>query len=72
MSERERAIELLNQIPDSKMGYVIAFLSGAAIPGIEEVEPDEWDLKMIKKAKAENDESGIPIENLAAELGITL
>lgn len=72
MSERERAIELLNQIPDYKMGYVVAFLSGAAIPGIEEVEPDEWDLKMIEEAKKENDGNGIPIETLAADLGITL
>lgn len=31
MSEREQAIQLLNTIPDYKMGYVIAYLQGAAI-----------------------------------------
>ncbi len=31
MSERERAIQLLNDVPDYKMGYVIAYLQGAVI-----------------------------------------
>lgn len=38
----------------------------------EEIEPDEWDLKMIAEAEANNDGQGVPIETLAAELGITL
>ena len=37
MSERERAIQLLNNIPDSKLVYVIGFLEGASIP--EEIDP---------------------------------
>ena len=32
MSIKERAIELIEQIPDSKMYYVLTFLEGAAIP----------------------------------------
>lgn len=28
MSEREQAIQLLNAVPDYKMGYVIAYLQG--------------------------------------------
>ncbi len=31
MSEREQAIQLLNAVPDYKMGYVIAYLQGAVI-----------------------------------------
>lgn len=31
MSEREQAIQLLNAVPDYKMGYVVAYLQGAAI-----------------------------------------
>lgn len=42
MSEREQAIELLKEIPDYKMGYVVAYLRGAAIP--EEI-PNEETLK---------------------------
>lgn len=32
MSERERAIKLLDAVPDYKLGYIIAYLQGAAIP----------------------------------------
>lgn len=32
MSNKERAIELLDQIPESKMYYIIGGLEGAAIP----------------------------------------
>lgn len=28
MSNRERAIELLSQVPDYKMGYVLAYIQG--------------------------------------------
>ena len=31
MSEREKAIQLLNAVPDYKLGYVIAYLQGAVI-----------------------------------------
>lgn len=39
MSEREQAMELLKEIPDYKMGYVVAYLKGAAIP--EEIPNEE-------------------------------
>ena len=39
---------------------------------IEEVEPDAWDLAMIREAEEENDGEGIPIEDFARELGIEL
>ena len=32
MREKERAIQLLNCIPDYKMSYVLGFLEGVAIP----------------------------------------
>jgi hypothetical protein len=38
MSNRERAIQILDRIPESKMYYIIAFLEGAAIP---EEEPND-------------------------------
>lgn len=28
MSNKEKAIELLNQVPDYKMGYVLAYIQG--------------------------------------------
>ncbi|MCI8339217.1 MAG: hypothetical protein HFH62_11160 [Lachnospiraceae bacterium] len=32
MSDKERAIQLLDQIPESKMYYIIGILEGVAIP----------------------------------------
>lgn len=74
MSDREKAIQLLESLPDNKIAYVIGYIQGltAEQNEIEEVEPDEWDLAMIEEAKKENDGHGIPIEDLAAELGIKL
>lgn len=39
MSNKERAIQLLDQIPESKMFYIIGILEGAAIPS--EIPNDE-------------------------------
>ena len=73
MTIKERAIELIEQIPDSKMYYVLTFLEGAAIPDeMPTVQPDEWDLKMIAEAKRENDSTAISIDDLASDLGIML
>ena len=72
MSNREYAHQLLDKVPESKIIYIVGILEGATIPEVEEVEPDEWDLAMIEEANKENDGHGIPLENLAAELGIKL
>lgn len=70
MSEREKAIKLLNNLPDNKIVFVIAYLQGLS-DGLEET-PDDWDLEMIKAAQEENDGSVVSIENLAEELGVSL
>lgn len=72
MSDREKAIELLNAVPDYKIGYVVAYLQGITAGQIEDVEPDEWDLTMIEEAKRENDGESVGIEVLAKDLGIEL
>lgn len=35
---------------------------------IEEIEPDEWDLEMIKQAEEENDGEAISLEIFAKEI----
>lgn len=35
---------------------------------IEEIEPDEWDLEMIKQAEEENDGETISLESFAKEI----
>ena len=72
MSDREYAHQLLDKVPESKIFYIVGILEGAAIPEIEEEEPDKWDLDMIDEAKKVNDGHGIPIEDLANDLGIKL
>lgn len=72
MSNREKAMQLLERVPEAKLYYIIGILEGAAIPDIEEVEPDEWDLKMIAEAKRENDGEEVTLEELKKELGLTL
>jgi hypothetical protein len=54
MSDREKARELLERVPETKLYYIIGILEGAAIPEVEEVEPDEWDLEMITEAEKES------------------
>lgn len=71
MSNREYAHQLLDKIPESKIIYIVGILEGAAIPEIEEVEPDEWDLKMIEEAKKENDGKTITLDELLKKEGLT-
>ena len=72
MSDRERAMQLLEKVPETKLYYIIGILEGAIIPDIEEVEPDEWDLKMIEEASSENDGEEVTIEDLKKELDLVL
>ena len=73
MSNREKAMQLLNSVPDSQLPYIIGFIQGLQIvnTGIEEVEPDEWDLKMIEEAKKENDGEMISFDDLLKKEGLT-
>lgn len=72
MSNRERAMQLIQNIPEHKLSFVINVLESLRAYAGEMIEPDEWDLKMIEEAKKENDDQATPIETLASELGITL
>lgn len=58
MSNKELAIDIINKIPEYKLPYVIEMLNG--LKGLldndlTEVNPDEWDLKMISEAEKIND-----------------
>lgn len=58
MSERERAIQLLNNVPDSKLIYVIGFLEGASIP--DETDPfySEANMKRLEQSIAQMERTG--------------
>lgn len=68
MSNKERAIQLLDGIPENKLVFVIDILENLKAYAGEEIEPDEWDLQMIENARKENDDQGVPIEVLVNEL----
>ena len=72
MSNKERVLQLIDDIPDQNLIYVVDMLNSIKNLLIEEVEPDEWDLQMINQAQEENDGTTISFEQLADELGVTL
>lgn len=41
-----------------------------SFPKFPEVEPDEWDLEMIRRAEEDNDDDVMTIEDFAKSLGI--
>ena len=70
MSDREIAMNIINQIPEYKLAYVVKMLEGVSGLIAEEVEPDELDLKMIKEADELNDGTYITLEDLGKDLGL--
>lgn len=73
MSTREIAYSLIDRLDEKQLDAIIVILSGmSGAKNIEEIEPDEWDKKMIKRAETDNDGETVSIEDLAAKLGIDL
>ncbi|MCI8307723.1 MAG: hypothetical protein HFH14_06700 [Lachnospiraceae bacterium] len=71
MSNKERVMQLIDEIPDYKLIYVIDMLNSIKSLLVEEVEPDKWDLQMIKQAKEENDGETVSFEEMLAKDGLT-
>lgn len=72
MSNKERAMLLLEDIPENKLVFIVDILKSIKAYAGDEIEPDERDLEKIEHAKRKNDGHAIPIETLAVKLGITL
>lgn len=72
MSNRERVLQLIEDIPDIKLHFVVEMLESLKAYAGEEIEPDEWDLQMIAQAKKDNDGKTVALEDLADELGVVL
>lgn len=70
MSTRERVHYIVDCLSEEQLQGLIMLLQGYSAPDIEEVEPDEWDTEMIKRAEAENDGKTTSIQDFAKELGI--
>ncbi len=72
MSNRERIMQLIEDVPDGKLVFIINMLESLKSYAGEEIAPDEWDLQMIKEAEQMNDGDTITFDALAAEMGISL
>ena len=54
MSNKERVMQLIEDVPDYKLTYVIDILNSIRGLLVEEVDPDGWDLQMIEDAQRIN------------------
>lgn len=72
MSNKERILQLIDDIPDNKLVFVIDVLESLKAYAGETIQPDDFDLQMISEAKKENDGETITLDSLAKELGVTL
>lgn len=71
MNEREQIKQIIDRLPDYKIAYVTNLILNIEKMTIEEVEPDEWDLKMIEHARENNDGSTISFDDLLKKEGLT-
>ena len=72
MSNKERILQLVNDIPESRLVFVVNLLESLKAYAGEEIEPDEWDLQMLADAEKENDGTTVTMEELMEELKIEI
>ncbi len=70
MSTKELVYRYIDRLNESQLNAIIAVLKQFNIPMYEEIEPDEWDMEMIRRAETENDGETVSIEELAKDLGV--
>ena len=71
MSEREKLKAVIDRLPEYKIAYIANLIFSIEKTDIEEIEPDEWDLKMIEEARENNDGSVVSFEELLEREGLT-
>lgn len=70
MSEKERVIQLLDDVPAYKMGYILAYVQGLTA---DEDADDAFCEELVEKYKNDPDkEQFVTEEELCKELGIAL
>ena len=71
ISNREIAGGLVYSMAESKLPVTINILRKIQ-NAYAEVQPDEWDMKLLAHAAAENDGTAVSLEDLARDLGVEL
>jgi hypothetical protein len=72
MSNKERIMQLIDNVPDNKLVFVVDMLESLKAYAGESIEPDAWDLQMIEESKMLNDGERVTFDELCDELGITI
>ena len=72
MSSREHVMQLIEDVPEHKLIFIINILEGLKGYAGEMIEPDEWDLEMIAEAERINDGQTLTLEEVCQELDIIL
>ena len=70
MSNKDRIIQLINDVPDNRLVFIVDMLESLEAYAGEEIEPDEWDLQMIAQAERENDGQTFTLGDVKQELGV--
>ncbi len=69
MSDRERIVQLLDKVPDYKIGYVLAYIEG--ITADEEMD-DAYCQKMVQDYLDEPEHETVSFEQAVKECGLTI
>ncbi len=65
MSTKELAYSLIDRLDEKQLDALVVILSGmSGVKPVEEIEPDEYELKMIADSEADDSEAE-PIEDFA-------
>ena len=72
MSNKERILQLIEDIPEYKLVFIVNMLEDLKGYAGEAIEPDEWDLQMIAEAEKNNDGGTVTLDELAKALDIKL
>ena len=70
MSNKDRIIQLINDVPDNRLVFIVDMLESLKAYAGEEIEPDEWDLQLIAQAERENDGQTFTLGDVKQELGV--
>ena len=72
MFYKDRVLQLVDDIPEYRLIFVVNLLESLKAYAGEEIEPDEWDLQMLAEAEKENDGNTISIQQFMKELKIEM
>jgi hypothetical protein len=71
MSNKEKVLQIIDDIPENKLIFVVDMLNSIKGLLVDEIEPDEWDCEMIAEAEKENDGTTVSFEEMLKKDGLT-